>query len=334
MKQFALTFFATLLLSGTSLSQIIYVKAGSNGNGQSWETPANSLSRALQVATPGTQIWVAEGTYFPSLCKHCTKSDRSESFKIPSGVKVFGGFAGHETSIEQRNIKKHTTQLSGHIGADDPFDNSQTVVSFENADKETQIDGFTIIGGVADNKEANDGHASRSGAAIYNLATDSEKSTPIIKNCLFFENTGAEGGAIFNYSEKGIAGITAINCTFLKNQSVNAGGAVMDNCTNMASSTFENCKFINNISRFGGGYFSANANPKEEIFDNCKFINNESEYGAAGFISAESNGTFYTQNCTFLGNKSKDKQTIYYQQRNNLNEVIKETLKAKAGFSL
>ena len=334
MKQFALTFFATLLLSGTCLSQIIYVKAGSNGNGQSWETATNSLSRALQVATPGTLIWVAEGTYFPSHCKHCTKSDRAESFKVPSGVKVYGGFAGHESSIEQRKIKKHTTQLSGHIGADAPFDNSQTVISFENANKETLLDGFTITGGLADNKEANDGDASRSGGAIYNFASEDAQSSPIVKNCLFFENTGAEGGAIFNYSEKGISGITAINCTFLNNNSVNAGGAVMDNCPNMASSNFKNCKFINNNSRFGGGYFAANANPKEEIFDNCKFINNESEYGAAGFISAESKGSFYTQNCTFKGNKSKDKQTIYYQQRNNLNEAIKETLKAKTGFSL
>ncbi len=334
MKSFALTFFATLLFTGNCLGQIIYVKSGSNGNGQSWETAANSLSRALQVATAGTQIWVAEGTYFPSQCKHCTKSDRAESFKVPSGVKVYGGFAGNETSIEQRNIKKHNTQLSGHIGADDSFDNSQSVVYFENANKETLLDGFTITGGLADNKEARDGHASRSGGAIYNFASGDKKSSPVVKNCLFFENSGAEGGAIFNYSEKGVAGTTTINCTFLKNLSVNAGGAVMDNCTKMATSTFRNCKFINNNSRFGGGYFSTNANPNEEIFNNCKFINNESEYGAAGFISAASKGIFFAQNCTFKGNKSKDKQSIYYQQSNNLNEVIKETLKAKAGFSL
>ena len=148
---------------------------------------------------------------------------------------------------------------------------------------------------------------------------------------------GAEGGAIFNNSKKGLASIIAINCTFLNNKAVNAGGAVMDNgMSKMTNSIFENCRFIKNSSKYGGAYFSSNTDSKKEIFKDCKFINNESEYGAAGFISSELNfdGKVYNQACTFKGNKSKDKQTIYYQQRNNLNEAIKETLKANSGISL
>ena len=99
-------------------------------------------------------------------------------------------------------------------------------------------------------------------------------------------------------------------------------------------SVFKSCKFINNTSRFGGGFFTSNANPVAEIFENCTFINNESEYGAAAFISAKEKGNFYNQNCTFKGNKSKDEKAIYYQQRNNLNEAIRETLNVKSGVSL
>ena len=188
MKSLVLTILCPLFFFTALTGQIIYVNANSHGNGQSWEKATNNLSRALQVATPGTQIWVAAGTYFPSLCKHCTQSDRNESFKVPSGVAVYGGFAGNETTIQERKIRQNPTQLSGHIGSDDQFDNSRTVVLFENASNETILDGFTITGGLADNKEAGDGHASRSGGAIYNIATNENKSNPTIKNCLFFES--------------------------------------------------------------------------------------------------------------------------------------------------
>ena len=37
-----------------------------------------------------------------------------DTFKIPAGVSVYGGFAGNETSRDQRNILKYPTVLSGY----------------------------------------------------------------------------------------------------------------------------------------------------------------------------------------------------------------------------
>lgn len=337
MKQLSLIAFCFFAFSSLLVGQTIYVKIDSKGNGESWENAAGSLARALKVATPGTEIWVATGTYFPSLCKQCTKADRATSFKIPSGVKVYGGFSGHETSTKNRNPKRYTTMLSGQIGSDDSFDNSQTIVTFENASKETLLDGFTIHGGLADNKEAGDGHASRSGAGIYNIATEEgEKSYPSIKNCLIYENNAAEGGAIFNFSDGGSAAVKVVNCVFLKNKSENAGGAVMDNAQNgKTSSHFEYCTFVNNHSKFGGAYFASNATMSEEIFTHCKFISNISEYGAAGFLSSEEEKTnkFFSKSCSFDNNHSKDGKKFYVQQKNNLNESIQELMRSK-GTSL
>jgi len=320
-----------------SVGQTIYVKIDGKGNGQSWETATGSLARALKVATPGTEIWVASGTYFPSLCKHCTKADRAMYFKIPSGVKVYGGFAGHETSTRNRNPKRNTTMLSGQIGADETFDNSQTIVYFENVSDKTLLDGFTIHGGLADNKSGGDGHASRSGAGIYNIATEeAQKSIPLIKNCLIYENNAAEGGAIFNFSDGGIAAVKMVNCVFLKNTSENAGGAVMDNAQNgKASSHFEHCTFVNNHSKFGGAYFSSNATMSEEIFTHCKFISNISEYGAAGFLSSEeeSSNKFFSKSCSFDNNHSKDGKKFYVQQKNNLNDSVQDLMRSN-GTSL
>lgn len=337
MKQFLLITISLFAISTFSIGQTIHVKIDGKGNGESWETATGSLARALKVATPGTEIWVANGTYFPSLCKHCTKADRATSFKIPSGVKVYGGFSGHETSTRNRNPKRYTTMLSGEIGSDENFDNSQTIVTFENASPETLLDGFTIHGGLADNKEGGDGHASRSGAGIYNIATaEGEKSYPSIKNCLIYENNAAEGGAIFSFSDSGDAAVKVVNCVFLKNKSENAGGAVMDNVKNRTTSShFEYCTFVNNHSKFGGAYFGSNATMSKEIFTHCKFISNISEYGSAGFLSSaeEKTNNFFSKSCSFDNNHSKDGKKFYIQQKNNLNESIQDLMRSK-GTSL
>ncbi|HPS61596.1 MAG TPA: T9SS type A sorting domain-containing protein [Bacteroidales bacterium] len=65
----------------------------------------------MKDAPAGTEIWVKEGTYLASL-----SGNRSHSFDIGSGVKVFGGFAGNETVRDQRNPALHATILSGEIG--------------------------------------------------------------------------------------------------------------------------------------------------------------------------------------------------------------------------
>src|SRR5262245_53578902 len=96
---------------------IRYVDPTSPGpihNGTSWANSYTSLQTALGAAVAGDEIWVASGTYKPT-----AGIDRSVSFVIPNGVKLFGGFHGsgvNETSLEQRDISGAKTILSGDIG--------------------------------------------------------------------------------------------------------------------------------------------------------------------------------------------------------------------------
>src|SRR5262245_40905370 len=94
-----------------------YVDPNSPGpvhNGSSWTNPYTNLQSALAVAVLGDHSWVADGTYLPT-----TTMDRTISFVVPQGVKIFGGFGGYfwnETSVNQRDILEHKTILSGNIG--------------------------------------------------------------------------------------------------------------------------------------------------------------------------------------------------------------------------
>ena len=97
-----------------------YVKADAAGSntGGSWENAYTDLQSALG-ASPCTEVWVAGGTYVPT-----TGTDRAISFVLKTGVAIYGGFAGGETLLSQRNLVANPTILSGDIGvAGDATDN-------------------------------------------------------------------------------------------------------------------------------------------------------------------------------------------------------------------
>ena len=69
---------------------------------------------ALTAASSGQQIWVAAGTYKPT-----AGTDRTISFALKPGVGVYGGFAGTETALEQRDWRTNVTTLSGDLLGND-----------------------------------------------------------------------------------------------------------------------------------------------------------------------------------------------------------------------
>ena len=91
---------------------ITYVNANTiaGGDGKSWATAYNSLQDALANSLAcNNEIWVTGGTYKPHA------SDQSVSFLIPSNTKIYGGFNGTETAVEQRDIILNSTILSGDL---------------------------------------------------------------------------------------------------------------------------------------------------------------------------------------------------------------------------
>ena len=119
---------------------IIYVKTDANGldTGTSWANAYTDLQKAIVRinAGCGSEIWVARGTYKPG-------TQPTSTFLIPEDVAMYGGFAGRETSIDQRHIKDNPTILSGDTGILDNgvLRRNDTVVTMGN---NSLLDGFVV----------------------------------------------------------------------------------------------------------------------------------------------------------------------------------------------
>jgi len=64
-------------------------------------TPSTRSSRPLMPRPTATKVWVAAGTYV-------------ENITLKSGVALYGGFAGNETDLSQRNWAANKTILDGN----------------------------------------------------------------------------------------------------------------------------------------------------------------------------------------------------------------------------
>ncbi len=116
---------------------ILYIdEKAPGGNGQSWSTAFQSLQDALTYARSQTcgeieACYVAQGTYSPG-------NYASDTFTLPNGVFVYGGFPSGGSEFWQRNPKRYKTTLTGKI---DQFLRNDTVVKMADG---CLIDGFTI----------------------------------------------------------------------------------------------------------------------------------------------------------------------------------------------
>jgi hypothetical protein len=109
-------------------------------------SPASSLGTELYAAVNMPEIWVAGGVYYPGL-----PGDRRATFRLESGVAVYGGFSGVETAREQRSWRANPTTLSGDIDRNGLLDdgNAFHVVTGAWLAESTLLDGFTITAGNA-----------------------------------------------------------------------------------------------------------------------------------------------------------------------------------------
>src|SRR4029078_3732534 len=90
--------------------------APAGGNGLSWETAFKYLQDALfATGSCNTEIWVAQGIYYPDEGNGLADNDRNLSFNMKNGVAIYGGFNGTETNIDQRNSNVYITYLSGDL---------------------------------------------------------------------------------------------------------------------------------------------------------------------------------------------------------------------------
>jgi hypothetical protein len=254
--------------------RVIFVSPEGKGQGTSWKDASGSLQDAIDQANAAytaegeaVQIWVARGTYLPG-------SERKDSFMLRTGVELYGGFSGRERSLDQRNIAKNQTLLSGDIGVKgDLSDNAYHVLI--GADN-VLVDGFTISDGNAD--KMNGGRAyDNKGGAVLNYRAGSQFGpgiafpafSPTFKNCVFTNNHAVEGGVIFTFH----------------------GG----------NPVFDNCQFKDNSATYGGVSIDRAGNNSKYL--NSTFENNRAQYkGGVLFVDYGAMATIMS--CTFKGNSS------------------------------
>ncbi len=256
-----------MIVFSTAHAGIIYVDAGAlpGGDGTTWITAYDNLNVALAGASTGDSIWVAEGTYYPHA------SDRDVSFTLATGVALFGGFAGGETSVAERDWMTNVTILSGDIGlGDDDSDNSYHVVTGIDADSTAVLDGFTITLGNADGAEPDN-----LGGGIYLSG-----GNPVLTNLIVTENSASSyGGGLYCYDI-----LATISNAVFSDNSADVGGGGMS--INESAPTIVNSIFIGNscAGRWsGGGGLGSNLSTTTLI--NVTMVNNDAGTGYGGAMS-------------------------------------------------
>lgn len=115
-------FFSTFAAVSCGAQQIVYVDGslatGAN-DGTSWSDAFQGrlgLQSALANLPSGdVQVWVAEGTYAPGPAG----GSRDSHFDMRDNTAIYGGFAGGETLLDQRDPAVHITILTGDLNDDD-----------------------------------------------------------------------------------------------------------------------------------------------------------------------------------------------------------------------
>jgi predicted outer membrane repeat protein len=288
---------------------VIYVKSGSQGNGQSWANAMGDLQQALQVAKKGQQIWVAKGTYYPT-----TGTDRQASFQITDGVQLFGGFIGTEQSPKERDLTQNQSILSGHIGSASINDNSYNVIRTAGVSPQTVVDGFVITGGNA-NRAAVVGNREGCGGAWYNDGAMGKTSSPTIRNCVFNGNQAHYGGALFNNGSEGICVVNIENCTFIQNIASSNGGAIYNSGINGSCNIkIATTHFIKNQASYGAGIQNrADAGVASPMVRNCTFRENVAYLSGSGvynYRSPEGTCRPVLSGCIFENNKDGLGETV------------------------
>ena len=264
---------------------IHYVDADATGgnSGASWQDAFTELYSAFAVARDGDQVWVAEGTYKPG-------NQRISNFALISGVSVYGGFDGSESSLGERDPAAHSTVLSGDIGVGGSYaDNCyHVVVGADNA----VLDGFTITGGNADGAGSNS-----NGGGILNSG-----ASPTLVDCIFRDNRAGVGGGMSNSG----ASPTVTRCVFSGNTAASYGGGMYDKSS--SAPQLVNCVFADNTatSLYGGAVYNNASSPS---LTNCTLSGNTASKGGA--MANMSGSSPAIKNCIFWGNSAGTGNEFY-----------------------
>ena len=287
----------------------VYVTQSGAGsmNGTSWANAYAGTQLQSAINQSGVnEVWVAKGTYLPTLEVGGTGS-RYRTFQMKDGVAIYGGFAGTETNINQRADfglgKINETILSGDLNGNDVIsgggvaltirNNSENCyhVVFNNSYAITNsavLNGFTIKGGNADGS-----YPDNCGGGILN-----SYSTPTINQVVIYGNSSSNsGGGMFITSSLPILK----NLLVSNNYAYYIGAGI---CLETASLSMTNVVLQNNLcATAGGGLGSSNSSP---LLTNVTVSGNFAASYGGGVYNTSYSSVFNPvfNNCIIWGNSA------------------------------
>lgn len=259
-------------------AQTYYVAsdATADADGLSWANPT-TLEKALTATVAGDQIWMKG---YDNATIDDVYTTPEYGFTLRSGVKLYGGFKGDETSIDQRKTDGDTHKmvyrsiLSGDVLCNDIPDNTKlffpenttrddnalhvltldmTPGADNNNNYPTVVDGLTIING-----NAHDNY----GGGIFVTGDNTGGGIFVIERCFLLNNYALTGAGIYigaNIRKINNNSSSISQCAVYNNiagtliVSTNSGGGIY-----MAGEgTLVNTIVHNNVN--GGVYLSQNA---------------------------------------------------------------------------
>ncbi len=302
------TFFSSVLAvapAGAVAPTVLYVNAsvGSPGNGSSWAAAYANVQDALTFATTNSgnqyEIWVAQGDYKPT-----TGVDRTVSFAFPSNVSTYGGFAGTETALVDRDPAANVTILDGDIGTTGSnTDNTYRVVTFgAGVGNANVLDGFTIENGNANEPiNINNPFAqiADSGAGIYL----SGYVAPTLSNLEIMSNRADNvGGGLYSNNSSPLG-----DRLFVHGNTAPTGGGI---ATSLGAPWIQNSIISGNTGSHGGGLYVGDGNSfrlVNSIISGNRAITQSPFNGQGGAVSFYGSTSAITPtiiNTTITGNYS------------------------------
>jgi hypothetical protein len=326
--------------------RIIYVDTDATGadNGTSWTDAYVFLKHAISEAQTGDQIWVAEGTYKPteqsctgdmdctdgngtcvgSLCEWPTP--RTKTFGVINGVEWYGGFAGTEATLAERDLSMgFETILSGDVNGDDASEACTDHDDCPNLGLACMAANFcvnddqiacstdsncTAVGGIC-RTQISCKHDPMQGCATdedcFDLGQRCIDATCIINRHVADNNNNV----VTDYSSDLLTiidgfTVTGGNTNVLASEPpvyFNGGAGILAGFSGggeFALATIRNCTIEENTAPRGGGIFSAPASETSQCdFENIVFRRNHA-YGFGGALFEAGLGT--TSNCLFEKN--------------------------------
>jgi len=347
----SILFLSLASFSFASASRIyVDLDASESGDGKSWETAFKSLYDGLAVTeeNQNDEVWVAAGIYTAD----------NGNFIIKTGVSLYGGFQGDESSLAERDLNAYRTILQGA-----GLPGIARICEISDA----SVDGVEFVGGKA---------AQESSGAI--LAS----GTVAVKNCVFSNNFARSGGVArggtwvvdnctFENNEATWGGIGYQGTWMIKNSFINnnyatdyggafyMGSVVLENCVVESNSTnnrggvmsynswtADSSVFRNNSANLMGGVtyysdwsavhcgFENNYAANESgvthwgnwIAEDCEFIQNSSD-GTGGVATG---GDWLAINCRFSNNTAQERGGV---ARGGIFRILSSTISGNSAPS-